>query len=127
MFHVMLVIGLFSSTLVLADSDRYQGFSAPLLQSGRTLWLENCEGCHGWGIADAPIPMQPDDWRERLHQPRSVLYGHAINGFFGPDDSMMPKRGGNPSLTDHQVQLAVDYMVALAQFHLTQAVNPHKP
>ena len=50
----------------------------------------------------------------------SVLYSHAIEGFFGPDDTMMPARGGNPDLTDEEVKLAVDYMLALATYYLEQ-------
>lgn len=88
------------------------------LVQGRTLWLDSCEGCHGYGIAGAPIPMYPDDWHTRLQQPQQVLYQHAIEGFFEPDDTMMPPRGGIPSLTDNQVRMAVDYMTALARHYL---------
>lgn len=92
----------------------------PALAQGRAIWLENCEGCHGYGIAGAPIPMQPDDWRERLKQEPGVLYRRAIDGFFGPDDTFMPPRGGNERLDDAQVRAAVDYMAALARSYLQQ-------
>ena len=90
------------------------------LQQGRSLWLENCEGCHGYGIADAPIPMQPDDWRYRVTKDRDLLYSHAIDGFIGEDYSMMPARGGNEELDDQQVKVAVDYMLFLANFYIKQ-------
>ena len=61
--------------------------------------------------------MQPADWTPRLGKPLAVLYEHAINGFFGPDDTMMPARGGNDALTDDQVRAAVDYMIRLARHH----------
>ena len=64
--------------------------------------------------------MEASDWEPRLTQPKAVLYDHAINGFFGPDDTMMPERGGNPELTDEQVRAAVDYMTALAEFYIKQ-------
>ncbi len=92
----------------------------PALAQGRAVWLDNCEGCHGYGIAGAPIPMQPDDWRERLDQERGVLYRHAIDGFFGPDDTFMPPRGGNERLGDAEVRAAVDYMAALARSYIQQ-------
>ncbi|MGD2118330.1 MAG: c-type cytochrome [Chromatiales bacterium] len=104
--------------LVAAEPSRYFAFADEHLSQGRSIWLDNCEGCHGWGVADAPIPMQPDDWRERVVKPRGLLYTHAIEGFFGPDDSMMPAKGGNMALTDQQVQAAVDYMVELARHHI---------
>jgi cytochrome c5 len=108
---------------VIADASPYRQFAAEQLVQGRTIWLENCEGCHGYGTAGAPIPMVADDWRERLKKPRPVLYRHAIDGFFGPDDAMMPPRGGNDSLTDNEVRAAVDYMAALA--HSYQETTEH--
>lgn len=100
-----------------AENSDYVELQASLSQ-GRAVWLDNCEGCHGYGIAGAPIPMQPSDWAPRLEQDRAVLYEHAINGFFGPDDTMMPERGGNPDLTDEEVKAAVDYMAALAVYYI---------
>jgi cytochrome c5 len=102
------------------DSERYIRFAGGQLEQGRVIWLANCEGCHGYGFAGAPVPMQPSDWLTRIGKDRPVLYEHAINGFFGPDDTMMPERGGNPELTDEQVIAAVDYMVALAEYYIQQ-------
>jgi len=117
---LLLLSGIFPGSSLLADASQYQAFADASLQQGRDIWLGTCEGCHGYGIAGSPIPMEPDDWRERLKKPKSVLYQHAIEGFFGPDDTMMPARGGNTDLTDSEVQLAVDYMTALATFYLQQ-------
>ncbi len=88
------------------------------LQQGRQIWLANCEGCHGYGIAGAPVPMAPAEWAPRLGKGKSVLYEHAINGYFGVDDTMMPARGGNPDLSDDEVRSAVDYMTALAAHYI---------
>ncbi len=101
-----------------APSSPYTEFTDPHLVQGRALWLDTCEGCHGYGIAGAPIPMQPTEWAPRLRKPLPLLYRHAIEGFFGPDDTYMPPRGGNPELSDSQVRAAVDYMVALARHHI---------
>ena len=102
----------------LADNPAYREFVDARLAEGRTIWLQNCEGCHGHGIAGAPIPIYPEDWRARLRQDQSVLYRHAIDGFFGPDDTMMPPRGGNENLSDEQRRGAVDYMTALARSYI---------
>jgi cytochrome c5 len=88
------------------------------LQQGRMIWLSTCEGCHGYGIAGAPVPMVPDEWAPRLEKGKTVLYEHAINGYFGVDDTMMPARGGNPDLSDDEVKSAVDYMTALAAHYI---------
>jgi cytochrome c5 len=110
-----------ASSVGLADDSRYTHFDGEHLAQGRAVWLANCEGCHGYGTAGAPIPMVPDDWQARLEKPRAVLYRHAIEGFFGPDDTMMPPRGGNESLTDSEVRAAVDYMAELADSYFLKA------
>lgn len=106
------------STTLLADNPAYRQFDGEHLSQGRAIWLGTCEGCHGYGTAGAPIPMQPEEWRERLAKGREVLYRHAIEGFFGPDYTHMPPRGGNDDLSDHEVRLAVDYMTTLARHYL---------
>ena len=113
----LLAAALLAQATAVADGVVYRHFDDRHLAEGRVVWLANCEGCHGYGIAGAPIPMQPDDWRHRLRQDRATLHRHAIEGFFGPDDTMMPPRGGNDSLTDNQVRFAVDYMAALAEYY----------
>lgn len=112
------IVLLVTTSLVHADNSDYIELDEPGLTHGRSLWLANCETCHGYGIAGAPIPMQPSEWEPRLEQSKEVLYDHAINGFFGPDDTMMPERGGNPDLTDEEVKAAVDYMAALANYYI---------
>jgi len=111
-----MVIALSSS--VQGEHPAYLHLPGDNLAQGRAVWLETCEGCHGYGIAGAPVPMDPDDWRSRLQKPQHTLHEHAINGFFGPDDTHMPPRGGNPNLSDAEVTAAVDYMTALARFYL---------
>jgi cytochrome c5 len=93
------------------------------ITQGREVWLNNCEACHGYGIADAPVPMNPEEWDYRLAKGATVLYTHAIDGFIGPDYSMMPARGGNQELTDDEVKLAVDYMIYLANFYINKQVK----
>lgn len=102
---------------VLNSDEKFVEFDDEHLQQARTVWLGTCEGCHAYGIAGSPNPLEAGAWSERIAKGKTVLYDHAINGFFGPDDTMMPERGGNPELTDAQVKSAVDYMVALAIYY----------
>jgi len=101
-----------------ASGNSYPDFKGKTLSDGKSVWLVNCETCHSYGVADAPNPAYPSEWRARIAKGKQVLYGHAINGFFGPDDSMMPARGGNENLSDDEVRAAVDYMVELANFYI---------
>ena len=105
---------------VSADDQAYIKFSEQALIEGREIWLDSCEGCHAYGIAGSPNPLKPDDWRQRLAKDQAVLYEHAIDGFFGPDDTMMPPRGGNHALSDEEVKVAVDYMTSLAEHYITE-------
>ena len=101
-----------NSVISHAGDDRYMDFDDDHLRYGKKIWIETCEGCHGWGIADAPIPLNYEEWESRIAKGKVILYKHAIEGFFGPDDSMMPERGGNSELNDNQIKAAVDYMLA---------------
>ncbi|MGB5254902.1 MAG: c-type cytochrome [Sedimenticolaceae bacterium] len=109
---------------VMAKGTTYPEFAGPAMTQGRVIWLQNCETCHGYGVAGAPIPMHAEEWRGRLKQQRATLYQHAIEGFYGPDDTYMPPRGGNKALSDAEVRAAVDYMAALAHSYIQQAENP---
>ena len=100
--------------------DKYIRSDDRNISQGRELWLQNCESCHGYGIADAPVPMDPKDWDFRISKGEHVLYKHAIHGYIGPDYSMMPPRGGNDNLNDDEVKLAVDYMIFLASYYINK-------
>lgn len=101
-----------------ADKIEYFVPDSAALKFGRHIWINNCEGCHGYGIADAPIPMQPQDWKHRVTKGKTLLYQHAIEGFISEDYSVMPARGGNEELNDEQVKAAVDYMLFLANIYI---------
>jgi len=109
---------LVSSTANALDDSVLIKFESEKLMLGRNIWMKNCKGCHAYGTAGAPIPMIANEWEHRVLKNKRVLYDHAINGFFGPDDTMMPERGGNENLSDKQIRLAVDYMVSLANYYI---------
>jgi len=89
-------------------------FASKQLKSGRVVWMDNCRNCHERGVAGAPMVSDFEAWEPRIAKEKLTLYQHALEGFFGEDDAMMPARGGNEELTDEQVKSAVDYMVATA-------------
>lgn len=98
---------------VLGADEAYPSLDGPGLAQGRSVWLNTCRACHGEGFADAPPVADRAAWAPRVAKGKPTLYKHALEGFFGPMSSMMPPRGGNPKLSDEEVRLAVDYMVAL--------------
>ncbi len=76
-------------------------------EQGLQVFNKTCFACHGTGIPGFPKVGDKDVWAPRIAQGKAVLVGHVINGF-----NAMPARGGNPDLTDAEVEAAVDYLIA---------------
>lgn len=106
--------GLALSSAITAQAAEYPVFSGPTMALGRSIWLDNCETCHAYGVAGAPLASDRQAWTTRADKGVETLYRHAIEGFFGPRGTMMPAKGANESLTDEEVTAAVDYMLRLA-------------
>ena len=81
---------------------------------GKQVYDAGCVACHGAGIAGAPRVGDSGAWVDRIGAGLDSLVAHAINGFQG-NQGMMPAKGGNPSLSDEEVEAAVEYMVAESQ------------
>lgn len=65
-----------------------------------------CKTCHDAGVAGAPLTAS-DQMAARLDEKGlETLVYNAINGL-----NAMPPRGGNPNLTDEQIQAAVEFML----------------
>jgi cytochrome c5 len=79
---------------------------------GQMIWQNNCQACHGPGLAGAPRIGHRTEWAARLTQGTDTLIDHAIYGYAGPGGHEMPARGGNPSLTDTDIAAAVNYMIS---------------
>jgi cytochrome c5/cytochrome c551/c552 len=68
-----------------------------------------CKTCHEAGIAGAPKVGDNAAWTGPIKKGYETLVQHALNGFQEPG-KVMPARGGNPDLSDVEVQRAVVYM-----------------
>lgn len=76
--------------------------------TGKAVFDKLCVACHA---ANSTFPNSPkithnDDWAPRIAQGRDTLLKHAIQGF-----NTMPAKGGDPNLSDAEVEAAVAYMV----------------
>ena len=78
--------------------------------NGKATYEQVCQMCHAAGIAGAPKVGDKAAWAPRIKQGDKTLYAHAIGGI-----RMMPAKGGNPSLSDAQVEAAVNYMVSASK------------
>ena len=82
---------------------------------GKTIFDKLCTTCHTTGAAGAPKITDKAAWAPRLKQGVDTLVKHAIDGYTGPDGNHMPAKGGNPALTDEQVEATVKWMVSQVQ------------
>ncbi|MEJ2361586.1 MAG: c-type cytochrome [Gammaproteobacteria bacterium] len=79
---------------------------------GKAVFQKTCFACHGMGVAGAPKAGDKAAWKSHLAKGMATLYKHAIHGFTGKKGTM-PAKGGNPALSDAQVEAGVNYMVGL--------------
>ena len=76
---------------------------------GSVIYNNLCGACHVSGAGGAP-KLEKAVWAARRAQGLDTLVKHATDGFTGAA-GMMPARGGNPSLSDDQVRVTVQWMV----------------
>lgn len=80
--------------------------AADVVVDGAAVYDGLCKTCHDAGVAGAPL-TKSDQMVARLDEKGlEMLVSNAINGL-----NAMPPRGGNPTLTDEQIQAAVEFML----------------
>lgn len=87
-----------------------QKASAPAASSGKSgqeVYTSACFACHGTGAAGAPKLGDKAAWEPRIAQGMATLQEHALKGF-----KAMPPKGGNMSLSDDEVNSAVEHLVS---------------
>src|SRR5688572_4833651 len=65
-----------------------------------------CASCHATGAKGAPKIGDKKAWGKRSSQGLTSLTHHALKGIRD-----MPSHGGNPNLSDFEIQRAITYMV----------------
>ena len=77
--------------------------------SGEQVFQAVCKTCHEPGIAGAPKVGDKAAWAGPIKKGYETLVQHALNGF-QEAGKVMPPRGGNPDLSDIEVESALVYM-----------------
>lgn len=80
---------------------------------GALIYQRVCGACHLTGAGGAPAP-NATAWAPRRAKGVETLVTNAIQGFRG-DAGLMPAKGGRPDLSDEQVKVTVEYMLAKYQ------------
>lgn len=82
--------------------------NATAADSGEQIVGEVCSGCHGAGLMGAPKIGDTASW-QTVYQKAGSL--HALTETAEHGKGNMPPRGGESSLSDTEVQAAVQYML----------------
>lgn len=129
-FSLGLGVGILLPTLLVvvarANPDALHFTTAPRhtqvaeIRSGHELYMTNCASCHGargqgqpnWGssLADSRFVRQMDD----AGMVRFLKRGRLPNDPQSVMKRTMPPRGGNPNLTERDLQTLTEYMRAMA-------------
>ena len=98
--------------------SEYKDASNAVAKTGEQVYKEVCMGCHAAGAAGAPKFGDATAWGTRLKLGLEALTASVIKG-----KGAMAARGGNPDLSDAEIQNATAYMgnAAGAKFLETKA------
>lgn len=86
-------------------------------RSGEAVVQAVCIRCHGPGLNGAPKIGDAAVWGERAAQGLTALTQHAIEGIRN-----MPPHGGNPGLSDLELERAITYMVDQSGGHWVEPI-----
>ena len=74
--------------------------------SGDQVVAQVCAACHQAGVLQAPKIGDKADWQARLGQGYDTLVKHSVEGI-----RQMPAKGGDPDLTEDEIDAAVKVMI----------------
>jgi len=87
-------------------------------RSGKEIVDSLCISCHGTGANGAPKIGDKKAWAARAEKGLTGLTKSALQGI-----RQMPAHGGNPNLTDTEIERAITYMVNQSGAHWTEPVS----
>ena len=87
-------------------------------RSGKDVVEAVCSACHATGAKGAPRIGDEKAWAKLAARGLTSLTGSALKGIRN-----MPSHGGNPSLTDTEIERAITYMVNQSGGHWTEPIS----
>ena len=91
-------------------------------KSGKEVVEATCISCHGSGANGAPKIGDAKAWQKRADQGLTGLTQNALNGI-----RRMPAHGGNPGLSDLEIERAITYMVNQSGGHWIEPIDRANP
>ena len=109
--------------LGLASSIFLQSAAAQNVErSGKEVVDAVCSSCHATGAKGAPKIGNKKAWAKLSSRGLAGLTKSALEGI-----RQMPPHGGNPALTDTEIQRAITYMVNRSGGHWTEPISTTAP
>jgi cytochrome c5 len=99
-----------------------QVLAAPAAKSGKEVVETVCAACHGTGAKGAPKIGDKNAWSKLSSQGLTSLTQNALNGI-----RQMPSHGGNPGLSDFEIERAITYMVNQSGGHWSEPIDKASP
>jgi len=90
-------------------------------RTGQQIYESTCSACHGAGVAGAPKFGEAGAWVPLIASGLDAMLKVALEG-----KGAMPARGGNPGLSDLEVERAVVYMANHAGGSFAEPVEQDK-
>jgi cytochrome c5 len=87
-------------------------------KTGKEVVDTACIACHGTGVKGAPKIGDKKAWSKRASQGLTSLTQNALKGI-----RQMPPHGGNPGLSDFEIERAITYMVNKSGGHWTEPID----
>jgi cytochrome c5 len=91
-------------------------------RTGKEVVDATCASCHSSGAQNAPKIGDAKAWKARAAQGLTALTAHALKGIRN-----MPAHGGNPGLSDIEVERAITHMVNLSGGHWVEPLTGASP
>jgi len=104
------------ANFVLVDANAPKVF-----KTGQQVYDTTCTTCHALGLAGAPKLGDVAAWGTLLNQGLEAMMKVALEG-----KGAMPARGGNPTLTDFEIERAVVYMANQSGGALPEPAEPEQ-
>ncbi len=105
--------------IAVASCGLYVGVGAQTVErNGKQVVDSLCISCHGTGAGGAPKIGDAKAWADRAAKGLTGLSKSAMAGI-----RQMPAHGGNPKLTDTEMERAITYMVNQSGGHWTEPIS----
>ncbi|AOB32882.1 cytochrome C [Bordetella sp. H567] len=105
-----------------AGFDLVDANAPKVFKTGEQVFSSVCTSCHTAGVAGAPKVGDNAAWAPRMKEGLQAMFNIALHG-----KGAMPAKGGNPSLSDYEVERAVVFMANKSGGSFKEPEAPAQP